>query len=51
MKADIKYLYEQAMILADQRDDKCYQVLIYVYKVVGVNDWENSIRCHLLIMQ
>ena len=39
MKADIKYLYDQAMELFDQRTGKCYQMQIDEYAVAGINDW------------
>ena len=51
MKADIKYLYDQAITPANQRTGKCYQIQINEYAVSEINDWENSNQCNFLSMQ
>ena len=51
MQFDIKYLYDQAMTLSDQRTGKCYQMQISEHEVAGIIDWGNSAQYSLLIMK
>ena len=51
MKADIKYLYDQAMTLADQSTSKCYWMQISEYAYAVINYWENITQCNFLSMQ